>query len=109
MINSFLIKSVDFYQKYISVLSFGSCRYYPTCSEYAKWELFHNNFFCGIVAIILRILRCNKFFVGGIDYPKVTKKINKLSSVRVCHVKSIKIKFWFIPIEKNQFFIVKSF
>ena len=33
---SFLIKSVSFYQKYISPLKKPSCVFYPTCSEYLK-------------------------------------------------------------------------
>ncbi len=87
----------------------SSCRYYPTCSEYAKWQLYHDNIFNGLLASFLRILRCNQLFKGGIDYPKVRKKFKKLSFVRVCKNKTKKIRFWFIPIKKNQFFIVKTF
>ncbi len=109
MINRFFIKIFIIYQKYISPLSFGSCRYYPTCSEFAKWQLSHDNIFSGLLAIILRILRCNKFFAGGIDYPKVRKKLKTISFIRVYKIKTVKIKFWLVPFKKNQFFVIKTF
>jgi len=33
-----LLKFLDIYQKFFTLLGYGSCRYYPTCSEYAKME-----------------------------------------------------------------------
>lgn len=109
MINRFFIKIVDFYQRYLSVLSFGSCRYYPTCSEYAKWQLSNNNLWRGLLASFLRILRCNKFFAGGIDYPIVKKSFSKLSNVYTFNLQTMDIKFWFVPSKKGYFFVIKTF
>ncbi|HOI83489.1 MAG TPA: membrane protein insertion efficiency factor YidD, partial [Campylobacterales bacterium] len=32
------IAFVHFYQKFLSPITVGSCRYYPSCSEYAIWQ-----------------------------------------------------------------------
>jgi len=42
MVKTIMIYLIEFYQKYLTILSFGSCRYYPTCSEYARLN-FQNN------------------------------------------------------------------
>ncbi|MFA7500284.1 MAG: membrane protein insertion efficiency factor YidD, partial [Sulfurimonas sp.] len=36
MFKKFLLKLLWLYQKFFTLLGYGSCRYYPTCSEYAK-------------------------------------------------------------------------
>lgn len=93
------------YQKYLSPLVPNTCRYYPTCSEYALWSLKNQNFFLATFWIVLRILRCNQLFKGGIDYPIKYAKL-----IPNCF-KPCKISFWFIPIKdnKDKFFIIKSF
>lgn len=104
----FFIGMVRFYQKYISVNFPASCRYYPTCSEYAIWSFENSNFLRAFFSSFLRILRCNKFFKGGIDYPTTVKKFNKPYIFTNHH--SIKPKFWFIPYndKSNKFYIVKN-
>lgn len=103
------IKLLNFYQKYISFLSHGSCRYYPTCSEYAKWQVKHNLNWRGLLAIILRILRCNKFFAGGIDYPKVYKAFYKRSFICTEKMYKKKILYWFVPYKNGKYFVIKTF
>lgn len=56
-----------FYQKLISPLFPKSCKYYPTCSEYAKQAFKKHGFFKGFVLSAWRILRCNPFSRGGVD------------------------------------------
>ena len=77
---------IRFYQKYLTILSFGSCRYYPTCSQYALWQLDNNTFFKAIYFTILRILKCNQLFDGGFDYPIIKLKKNQ-NSILVCAIK----------------------
>ena len=63
----FLIK---LYKKYISpFLEFCGvkCKYYPTCSEYAKQAIEKYGSIKGIFLSIKRILRCNPFSKGGYD------------------------------------------
>ncbi|WP_200762150.1 membrane protein insertion efficiency factor YidD [Nitrosophilus alvini] len=101
------ISLIKIYQRFFSLISPGSCRYYPTCSEYAKWEIETNNPVFAVVAIVLRILRCNQLFPGGIDYPVVYRKIDKISKYN----KEMKILYWLVPKKrsKNLFFVIKNF
>jgi putative membrane protein insertion efficiency factor len=94
---------IKFYQRYLSVISFGSCRYYPTCSNYALWQLENNTFFKAIYFTISRILKCNQLFPGGFDYPEV--KIVKHNNI---HFKRIKIIYWLIPVNNDKYLIVKN-
>jgi putative membrane protein insertion efficiency factor len=93
---------IVFYQKFISVLSPPSCRYIPTCSEYAKVHIRHTNLLKAIYLIITRILSCNQFFSGGFDYPIVD-----FVPKNIVHKKS-KIDFWYIPVKNkpNKYYLV---
>jgi len=62
----FLVKC---YQKYISPLKKPCCRFYPSCSEYAILAVKKYGFLKGFIKAVWRILRCNPFCKGGIDYP----------------------------------------
>ena len=99
---------IRFYQKYLTILSFGSCRYYPTCSQYALWQLDNNTFFKAIYFTITRILKCNQLFDGGIDYP-VVEKLFSSSFVLLPKQTPKTIHFWFIPKDKQSFYVVKAF
>ncbi|MFV0563397.1 membrane protein insertion efficiency factor YidD [Malaciobacter mytili] len=94
---------IRFYQKYLSIFSYGSCRYYPTCSEYAVWQFENNTFFKAIYFTIIRILKCNQLFEGGFDYP-----IIKLAKHNNINYKKIKIKYWYIPIKNNRYLVLKN-
>ncbi len=71
MVKKILLLILKFYQKFLTILSFGSCRYHPTCSEYAKWQFETNNILFAFYHSFIRILKCNQLFEGGFDYPKV--------------------------------------
>ena len=61
----FLIK---LYRKYISPLKrASSCRFTPTCSQYALDAYEIHGFFKGTALTVWRILRCNPFGKGGYD------------------------------------------
>ncbi len=64
-----LIKLIKLYKKYISPLKTPSCRYYPTCSDYSIQAIEKYGVLKGSLKSIWRILRCNPFSKGGIDYP----------------------------------------
>ncbi len=55
------------YQKVISPLFPPSCRFYPTCSEYAIQAFGKYGVFKGGAKATWRILRCNPFNKGGFD------------------------------------------
>lgn len=64
------INLINFYQKNISVWLESKnikCKYYPTCSEYAKQAIEKYGAFKGSIKGIWRILRCNPFSKGGYD------------------------------------------
>ncbi|MBO4769594.1 MAG: membrane protein insertion efficiency factor YidD [Clostridia bacterium] len=67
----FLIK---IYRKIISPLKpRPCCRFYPTCSQYAMEAYREWGFIKGSGLAAWRILRCNPFCRGGVDYvPKRT-------------------------------------
>lgn len=101
---AFLLRCIYFYQRFISLLSPNSCRFYPTCSHYAIWCLKNQHSFLAFWNISLRLLRCNQFFKGGIDYP-IKKGSFKPNTFKPCN-----IEFWFVPIENSKkFYIIKSF
>ena len=63
----FLIVAIKFYRKYISPLKPPTCRFTPTCSEYAMIAIDRYGVKKGGWLAIKRVLRCNPFFPGGND------------------------------------------
>ena len=67
-INLILIGMVRIYRKYISPMKrMPSCRYIPTCSQYAIEALQKYGPLKGSYLAMRRILRCNHFHKGGYD------------------------------------------
>jgi len=60
----FLIRT---YKKYISPLLPKSCRFYPTCSQYAIDAITRYGVLKGSIKSAYRVLRCNPFNKGGYD------------------------------------------
>jgi len=58
---------VKFYRKAISPYLPASCRYTPTCSQYAMEAIEKYGALKGSFMALKRILRCNPFFPGGYD------------------------------------------
>ena len=101
--------------QYISKMLPANCRYYPTCSEYASWQFEFNTPSSAFIATSLRILKCNQFFKGGIDYPLV--KIKDTHNHRLLffnpYCGKIDILYWLVPKNRKKnnkyYFIVKDF
>jgi putative membrane protein insertion efficiency factor len=55
------LKSIGFYQKYIRPVLPESCRFYPSCSEYAKQAVAKYGFWQGGAKAAIRLLRCQPF------------------------------------------------
>ena len=55
------------YKGIISPVLPASCRYVPSCSEYAAEAVARHGFCRGAILAIWRILRCNPFVRGGHD------------------------------------------
>ncbi len=61
--------SIKVWKLFISPLYPPSCKFHPTCSEYALMSIEKYGAFKGSVKAMYRILRCNPFNKGGVDYP----------------------------------------
>ncbi|VBB07481.1 Hypothetical protein LUCI_2730 [Lucifera butyrica] len=62
-----LIGLILFYRKFISPLKPPTCRFVPTCSEYALLAIEKYGVFRGLKMAVKRILRCHPFHPGGYD------------------------------------------
>lgn len=67
MISKVLIILVKIYRKLISPFKKPSCRFYPTCSQYAIQSLEKYGTIKGSFLSIKRILKCHPFHPGGYD------------------------------------------
>ena len=56
------------YRRGVSPFFAPRCKYHPTCSEYALDALREFGFLRGVVLAAWRILRCNPWSHGGVDY-----------------------------------------
>jgi hypothetical protein len=61
-----------------------------------------NSLFKAFYLTIVRILKCNQLFAGGIDYPIVKKKLRNIQ------YKKINIKYWYLPMGNDKYLIVKN-
>jgi len=73
---------IKFYQYAISPHLPSSCRYYPTCSNYALEAINRYGFLRGSLLAVRRILRCHPFIRGGYDpVPDLPDRIKLIRSV----------------------------
>jgi len=66
----FFLFCLEKYKKYISPIleKFGiHCKYYPTCSEYARQAITKYGVIKGILLSFKRFCKCNPFSKGGYD------------------------------------------
>jgi putative membrane protein insertion efficiency factor len=120
--NKIALQAIKWYQS-LSKLTPASCRYYPTCSEYAKWLYEFDNPLLATLKSAKRIATCNQLFAGGIDYPKA--KYKKIEIKNLCNIikredlpykplkfkekkSSFRIKYWLVP-KDNYYYIIKDF
>ena len=62
-----LLALIRFYKKAISPYTRPSCRFTPTCSDYAAEAITKYGAFKGFYLAVWRVLRCNPFGKGGYD------------------------------------------
>ena len=62
-----LILPILFYRQFISPFTPPSCRFTPTCSEYARQAIMKHGPIKGLALAIWRILRCNPWGGSGYD------------------------------------------
>jgi putative membrane protein insertion efficiency factor len=64
-----LVGLLGVYKRRISPLLPRSCRFTPTCSEYARLAILKHGPARGSLRAAGRILRCQPFHPGGVDLP----------------------------------------
>lgn len=58
---------ITLYQRLISPWLPPSCRFTPSCSQYAKEALLKHGLFTGLALSTRRLLKCHPFHQGGYD------------------------------------------
>lgn len=59
---------IRFYQRWISPLFPNTCRFHPSCSQYAHDAISKYGIVKGCLLAGWRLLRCNPYNKGGFDY-----------------------------------------
>jgi putative membrane protein insertion efficiency factor len=80
-----LTTPIKVYQKWISPMFAPRCKYYPSCSSYAVTAI-ETYGLKGIAMSAWRLLRCNPWSHGGVDYvvkPLIALKTIEKTSVGV--------------------------
>ncbi|NHM26723.1 membrane protein insertion efficiency factor YidD [Desulfofundulus sp. TPOSR] len=62
-----VIAGLRFYQRFVSPLKPPSCRFYPTCSEYAVQAVDKYGVARGLLLALWRLFRCHPLCRGGYD------------------------------------------
>ena len=55
------------YQRFISPLTPPTCKFYPSCSQYAVIAVQRHGAIRGTGLAVWRVLRCNPWNLGGVD------------------------------------------
>ena len=64
------VAGIAAYQRGLSPLLAPACRYWPSCSEYARLAIARRGLLRGGLAALGRLFRCQPLFPGGIDPPR---------------------------------------
>jgi hypothetical protein len=69
-VRTLAIAPIRLYQLTVSrLLPANTCKYHPSCSEYAVLAIRKHGIVKGIAMAAWRLLRCNPWSMGGVDYP----------------------------------------
>jgi uncharacterized protein len=69
-IRSAVILPIRLYQRLVSpFVRANTCKYHPSCSEYAALAIRKHGVLRGAALACWRLLRCNPWSEGGVDYP----------------------------------------
>lgn len=95
------------YKVLLSPLFGSSCRFYPTCSHYACLLLTHENPLHAMIKIAYRLMRCQPFAQGGIEYPIIKKRflahsigVTKGIDLESTHAQDF--VYWYVPIHTHK-------
>lgn len=77
----FLISLIRFYQRAVSPYLGNNCRFYPTCSVYAIQSLQQHGLLRGLWLTLRRVLKCNPFHPGGVDFVPPVSSFNRSNQI----------------------------
>jgi len=80
--------SLGLYKRYISPALPHSCRYQPTCSEYAMEAVERHGVLRGAWMAALRLLRCNPFGGSGYDPVRLENRCSGTQHVGTQHIEA---------------------
>jgi uncharacterized protein len=67
-VRALAVLPIRLYQLLVSPLFPGTCKYHPSCSQYAIDAIHKHGLARGSVKAAWRLLRCNPWSRGGVDY-----------------------------------------
>jgi hypothetical protein len=70
---SLFILPIKLYQKTLSPMFGDRCKYFPSCSHYAVDALNERGVLKGLGLTAWRLLRCNPWSLGGVDYVSIAQ------------------------------------
>ncbi len=77
MMKYIFILLIDFYRSCISPFTPRSCRFYPTCSCYARESIITFGVLKGSFLALKRLFKCHPYHAGGFDpVPTIIKSGN---------------------------------
>ena len=76
------VAPIRVYQRAISPALPRRCKYYPSCSEYAVQSVRSYGILRGLVLAAWRLLRCNPWSLGGVDFVEDQKLFRARPRVR---------------------------
>jgi putative membrane protein insertion efficiency factor len=68
VLRAIVVAPIRLYQRGISPVLPARCKYYPTCSAYAVEAVKQYGVMRGLVLAGWRLLRCNPWSNGGVDF-----------------------------------------
>ena len=79
-LRSLAIAPIRFYQRAVSPALPRRCKYHPTCSAYAVSAVRRYGVARGVILAAWRLLRCNPWSHGGVDFVEDQKLFRRRAS-----------------------------
>lgn len=67
ILKKILIGLIFLYKRLLSPFLPPSCRFHPSCSDYAREAIETHGVFSGVLLALKRLFRCHPFNPGGVD------------------------------------------
>jgi len=74
-LRAWALGAIAFYQRFLSPILGGQCRFCPSCSQYAREAFETRPFFTALWLTLRRLLKCHPFHAGGYDPLQAPDKV----------------------------------